>query len=265
MLDFVPFLDLVSSNILFSIISSDFNAAKEILEINKQKKGCVINIFPLDFFPVGSNPIPQFDEIRGVQRFLDKIKLKKEADVRIQEILNNKLSKTVLVSSYELALKVAKEHKFVCVTQSYELVYPGAFASRIGSCQLQDDKIELYEKFKIYENNNISLKQKLSEIRKEIEIKNNESQNTYSEIQALTNEEKQVKIKDEECLNLLNKFNSDIQSVELKCKRHENTINSIQQAIDKSKLLLKKFESNFASRGNKEIRSKSNSRRNQYS
>jgi len=63
---------------------------------------------------------------------LDIVRLSASADRRLQDLLENIFSKVVLVRSYDEGMQVAKEHNLTCITADLEVVYAGAFITRVG-------------------------------------------------------------------------------------------------------------------------------------
>lgn len=63
---------------------------------------------------------------------LDIVRLVPGADARLQHLLENIFGKVVLVRGYDEAMQVAKQHNFTCITADFEVVYAGAFISKVG-------------------------------------------------------------------------------------------------------------------------------------
>ena len=63
---------------------------------------------------------------------LDIVSLTPSADPRLQHLLQSIFGKIVLGKSYDEAMVVAKEHNLTCITGDLEVVYAGAFISKVG-------------------------------------------------------------------------------------------------------------------------------------
>jgi chromosome segregation ATPase len=63
---------------------------------------------------------------------LDVVQLSPSADQRLQLLLSSIFAKVVLVKSYEEGMQVAKEHNLTCITADLQVVYAGAFISKVG-------------------------------------------------------------------------------------------------------------------------------------
>ena len=53
----------------------------------------------------------------------------------------------MLVSEYDLGLKVSKEYHLNCITSDKEIVYSEGFLCKVGKDTSIDDKLELYFKY----------------------------------------------------------------------------------------------------------------------
>jgi chromosome segregation ATPase len=63
---------------------------------------------------------------------LDVVQLSSSADRRLELLRSNIFAKVVLVKSYDEGMQVAKEHDLTCITADHEVVYAGAFISKVG-------------------------------------------------------------------------------------------------------------------------------------
>lgn len=90
----------------------------------------MINIYPLetlDQMQKPAKPVPQ-----GVKSMLDIVQLSPSADRRLELLRSSIFAKVVLVKSYDEGMQVAKEHSLTCITADLEVVYAGAFISKVG-------------------------------------------------------------------------------------------------------------------------------------
>ena len=100
--------------------------------MNKEVKGGVINIYPLETMDqIEQKAVPQSfpDEAKPL---LQMVKLKAGADKRLTKLLLNMLSNVVMVKDYNTALTIAKQHGLTCVTPNLQVVYAGAFITKVG-------------------------------------------------------------------------------------------------------------------------------------
>lgn len=106
--------------------------AQELLQLNKEIKGGVINIYPLETLDqIELKQAPQYPQ--GAKCILDFVRLKPEADMRLLKLVNNTFCKVVMVKDYESALRIAKDSGLTCVTPELQVVYAGAFITKVGS------------------------------------------------------------------------------------------------------------------------------------
>lgn len=98
------------------MIVDDLKSAQELLRLNKEIKGGVINIYPLETMDqIEQKAMPQ-SYPDGAKPLLKMVKLKEGADKRLTKLLLNALCKVVMVKDYATALNIAKEHGLTCVT-----------------------------------------------------------------------------------------------------------------------------------------------------
>lgn len=125
-------VDLTAKSKLFSIIVDDLDSAREVLKLNSQIKGGVVNIYPLstiDDVQVKQRKYPESNEVMPLAK---QVKLREGADPRISKLVSNIFSKVVLVRNYQLAMEVAREFSLTCITPDLQIVYAGAFITRVG-------------------------------------------------------------------------------------------------------------------------------------
>ena len=77
---------------------------------------------------------------------MEVVKLAPEADPRIGYLVQNIFSKVVLVRNYDEGMQVAKDHNLTCITGELEIVYAGAFLTRVGHYnRSQMDRFSIYQ------------------------------------------------------------------------------------------------------------------------
>ena len=76
------------------------------------------------------------------------VKLKDGADKRLTKLLLNILCNVVMVKDYATALSIAKQHGLTCVTPNLQVVYAGAFITKVGQQardgNQSDSRVALY-------------------------------------------------------------------------------------------------------------------------
>jgi len=141
---FMPCVDIAAKSKLFSVVVDSLETAKQVLEINKQFKGGVINIYPLETMEQMKRPARSVPAT--AKSMLDIVSLTPSADPRLQHLLEHIFGKVVLVRSYDEAMQVAKQHNLACITADLEVVYAGAFISKVGHYnRAQMDRFSVYQ------------------------------------------------------------------------------------------------------------------------
>lgn len=137
-------MDLAAKSKLFSILVDDLEAAQQVLAINKEIKGGVIKIFTFETMEHVPLKQPTHAYPPSVKPLIDFVSAK---DPRVAKLVNNIFCKVVLAKEYETALQVAKSHDLTCVTPQLQVVYAGAFITRVGSSHIQtaDSRLGLYQ------------------------------------------------------------------------------------------------------------------------
>ena len=92
------------------------DSAKELLKLNSQIKGGVINIFPLSLIEEHEEKLRKYPEPTVAVPLMNHISLKLNADPRLSKLVNQFFSKVVLVKNYQLAMDIAKEYNLTCIT-----------------------------------------------------------------------------------------------------------------------------------------------------
>ena len=160
-------IDIAGRQKLFCAIVDSLGDAQELLKLNKEVKGGVINIYPLATLDqVELKPVPDIpSEARSLLNF---IRLRPEADQRLQKLISNTFGKVVMVKDYETALRIAKDSGLTCVTPELQVVYAGAFITKVGSeGRSANNAASIYSRLSLY--------QKISELKKSYEAKHSQS------------------------------------------------------------------------------------------
>ena len=96
----------------------------------------MINIYPLETIGLVEKKVvnlpPASDDVKSM---IDFVKLKPQADKRLQTLVHNIFAKVVMVKEYGKALQIAKEFKLTCITRDLQVVYAGAFITKVGTAR----------------------------------------------------------------------------------------------------------------------------------
>lgn len=100
-------VDIAGKSKLFCAVVDNLEGAKELLQLNREVKGSVINIHPLDSLDkIELKKIPAYPA--DAKCILEFVRLKPDADLRLQKIVTNTFCKVVMVRDYESALTIAQ-------------------------------------------------------------------------------------------------------------------------------------------------------------
>ena len=68
-------------------------------------------------------------------------------DQAVSKLVQNLFCKVVLTKDYEIALQVAKQNDLTCITPSMQIVYSGAFITKVGANQSSstESRLNLYK------------------------------------------------------------------------------------------------------------------------
>ena len=125
-------VDIAAKQKLFCAIVDEMKDAQELLQMNKDIKGGVINIYTIE--TLNQVELKRLPEVPAeAKSLLNFVRVKPEADQRLQKLVSNIFGKVAMVRDYESALRIAKENGLTCVTPELQVVYAGAFITKVGS------------------------------------------------------------------------------------------------------------------------------------
>ena len=138
--------DIIAKDKLFSLIVRDYSTAQTILEFNKKNNGPVLTILPLDWNKDNRKlSYPSSSEILPLVKFISiKDNLKGISEDDILPIVNKVFGKTLIVKSYDIGVKFAKETKMNCITPDNEVIYSGGFVTKVGYYDFKRERSGLY-------------------------------------------------------------------------------------------------------------------------
>ena len=143
-------VDIAGRSKLFSLIVDTTETAKKVLDLNKTINGSQISIFPIETLDLVETKQVNMSAVSGdVKPLIDFVALKTTADRRLQKLVENTFSKVVLVKDYQTALRVAKDNNLTCVTPDLQVVYKGAFITKVGSKSASDNRVALYQRISL--------------------------------------------------------------------------------------------------------------------
>ena len=92
----------------------------------------MINIYPLETLSLLPRKEPKQTPAEA-KSILDYVSVKRESDQRLATLVHNIFYKVVMVRDYPTAMRYARDHKLTCVTPDQQVVYSGAFITKVGS------------------------------------------------------------------------------------------------------------------------------------
>lgn len=127
-------VDIIAKQKLFAIVVDTTDTAQKILQINKEIKGGVINIFPIETMDEPSNQAQRQNAPANSHYLSEFIQIQQDADPKVRGLIQKMFKKTLLVDNYSLALELAadKDNPVNCITPDLQVVYAGAFITRVG-------------------------------------------------------------------------------------------------------------------------------------
>ena len=132
---FNAIVDIAGKRKLFSLVVDTYKTAEDILKLNKEIKGGVIDIYPLESIEVFRGAKTTYPSGSDVKPLIEYVKLTENADARLLGLVENIFSKIVMVKDYSIASMVAKDHNLTAVTPDLQVVYAGAFITKVGKDQ----------------------------------------------------------------------------------------------------------------------------------
>lgn len=93
-------IDIAAKNKLCSIIVDTLETAQKVLEINKEIRGGVINIYPLETLNLTENKQRDIPK-EGVKSMLDIVSLSADADERLEVLRKSIFGNVVLTKTYD--------------------------------------------------------------------------------------------------------------------------------------------------------------------
>ena len=158
-----PCIDIAAKAKLTSIIVDTLETAQAVLKINKEIRGGVINIYPLETIELTRQPAKNIPA--EVKPLMDIVSLSPDADPRLQVLLESTFSNVVLTKSYDQAMQVAKAHDLTCITADLQVVYAGAFLTHAGHYnRAASDRFALYQQLKTAKNDAQARQNALAEL-----------------------------------------------------------------------------------------------------
>jgi chromosome segregation ATPase len=131
---FSSVVDIAAKSKLFSLFVETVDQAETILKINKELNGGVVNINPIETL----NMVQKKQAMtypQDARPILDYIRVK---DTRLESLVHNIFYKVVMVRDYPTAMQYAKSHNITCVTPDLQVVYAGAFITKVGNTRVSD-------------------------------------------------------------------------------------------------------------------------------
>lgn len=240
MVQFDPKLRLgvesIAKNKLYSLIVSDYETAKEISEINRQIKGSVLNIYPLNWTKELKNKPRNYPKSQDVIILKDKVNVSKDfidKSAEIDQLIEHIFGKALMVKNYDLALKFSKDFQLNCVTVKGEVVYSEGYLTKLGFCDSNSDKISIYLSYKAKKMETEEKTFLLEEERKKTNEFHSKDIAILREMQELQLKENHLKKSLEEIKGEMNETKKDLKSLNENIANSEILINNLENENDK--------------------------------
>lgn len=147
-------IESLAKNKLYSVIVEDYDTAKILVQINKEIRGGMLNIYPLTWTKELKVKQRNYPKSQDAMVLKDKIKISKDfanKNEEIETLIGHIFGKALLVKNYDLALKFSQEYKLNCVTAKGEIVYSQGYLTKVGFCEAAPEKLNLYLKYQSIE------------------------------------------------------------------------------------------------------------------
>jgi structural maintenance of chromosome 3 (chondroitin sulfate proteoglycan 6) len=216
-------LDIFAKDKLFSLVVDSLETADKILEYNKSRNGPVIDILPCEWNQ-NSQPIiyPQTSDAVPLIQFIDLVDHSNKNT--LYPIIEKIFGKCLLVKNYEVAMNLAKNYKLTCVTPENEIVFAGAYITKVGHYDYKRNRCALYD---IIQEIQTKLYQ-LTETKSHLELSR----------QSLANEENQILREQNQTINIKNDLSYKLISFNKSKQSLEEDVLSIKEIIEDRKKII---------------------------
>jgi len=177
-------VDQIAKDKLYSVIVDNFETANKIIEINKERKGPVISILPLEWNKDYSSKY-NYQNLKDSSPLVNYIKIKSGLidnyvlyKNNLENLVHKVFGKTLLVKNYETGLNLAKQFNMNCITRDNEVIYAGAILTKIGRYDPQRQRLNYYEQI----NANFLKSTELTELKEQFEKMNIDFGNAEGQI-----------------------------------------------------------------------------------
>lgn len=234
-------LDIFAKDKLYSLIVDNLDTANKILDFNKLHNGPVLTILPLEWnrennkqinYPSTSDAVPFIQFIELKEEFLKEYSQSNPSQsvnnlkTQLTPIIQKLFGKCLLVKNYEVGMKFAKQYDMTCITAENEVVYAGAFVTKVGYYDYRRNRAILYDQ--IIEN--LSKIKLIQGSKNDFEIQKNELSNEETKI---LRECQAYALRKTEISNKLQELTKRYQSVNEEMMSIREIINSKKNIIDK--------------------------------
>lgn len=142
------FCETLILNKLFSVVVKDESVARRLLDLNKELKGGLINILPLSWAVQNDDLEHEYPDSSEVAILEREITPKPQyTGLGVDKLITQELGGYVCVQTLAEAQEYASNHHVTCCTARDEVVYSGAFLSRLGYSNSSSEVLEKYIKF----------------------------------------------------------------------------------------------------------------------
>ena len=252
-------IEQIGKQKLLSIICDSSEIAMKILNFNKEMKGGVIQIIPLDDPFNNKSKSINYPNDKYCAPLINLIELNSDTLNRynidasiIKPIINNIFYKSLLVKDFDTGMKYAKSHKLTCITADNQLINAGAITLKVSSSTQKE-----------FISNYLDLKDVTIEIQAQTIRKSSLDQNISDILQKddfLTKQvqenllsKQQIHIKTNDNHKLINNLNTELELLESGLILKTNTNNNFNKKIltlnEKIEFLNKKLKENQNGKG----------------
>ena len=168
---------------LFSIIVRDEEVANKLVELNRSLKGGKIVIYPLTWCQERSET-REYPSNKDAIILENHVTLKDEfTEIGAENLISQLIGGNIAVETIEIGQRFAKSYDCNCVTMQGEIVYSGAFLSKLGYFNTDNQKLALYLKFSSQERDLKSEKSKLQKLESALQAEKNSEIDLNNEVQ----------------------------------------------------------------------------------
>lgn len=188
---------------LFSIVVKDHLVAEAVIEINKRIKGPKITIYPVNWSNENQRVIDYPSDQNAIV-FEKFIKPREEyEDAGLEPLIKNLVGGNLMVRTLEEAQKFAKKYDCNCISFDGEIVFAGAFLTKLGYTDKKNDRLKNYLEYRVLTRELESQVRIFSKMSKDAESLKDQEDVIHKKVSELRIEKERIRIKTENLLGEL--------------------------------------------------------------